>query len=266
MSLLLNRAMMTTATTGTGTVTLGSAVAPNQSFSAAGALDQQTYSYLILDSGNVWEIGTGVYTASGTTFTRVLDMSSTGSLLNLSGSATIEITLRTLDVKQLISRQTPTGTGTVTFSSIPQTFQDLEIVFYGAGTASAANVDIDIRFNGDSGSNYDYQFLQGTAVSAQAAGSVAVSSIRSTSINAASGASSSADQATIRIPAYVNSTLQKSLVTSSGLKNGTSSTSNLFIFAVAGWWRSTAAITSVSLILSSGNYASGSVVSLYGIP
>lgn len=90
MSLLLNRAKMTTATAGTGTVTLGSAVSPYQTFANAGAVNTLIYPYLIED-GTAWEIGNGVYTSSGTTLSRVLVQSSTGSLLNLSGSATVAV-------------------------------------------------------------------------------------------------------------------------------------------------------------------------------
>lgn len=87
---LWNRVWCNTTTTGTGTITIGSAIAGYQTFAAAGVTNGATVSYTIVD-GSSWETGRGVYNSAAGTLTRVLLESSTGALINLSGAATVAI-------------------------------------------------------------------------------------------------------------------------------------------------------------------------------
>ena len=100
MTKLVNRAKMTSATTGTGTLTLGSAVDGFQTFAAAGVVDGDVVRYVIED-GDAWEIGTGTYTASGTTLTRtVAESSNADAALNLSGDAVVFVGAAEADLRE----------------------------------------------------------------------------------------------------------------------------------------------------------------------
>lgn len=111
MTKLVNRAKMTTATTGTGTITLGSASVGYQSFADAGVSDGDVVRYVIED-GNNWEIGTGTYTSSGTTLSRtVSESSNSDNAISLSGTAVVFITAIAADI-------TNTQTATTSSTSI----------------------------------------------------------------------------------------------------------------------------------------------------
>lgn len=113
----VNRARMSTSTTGTGTITLGSASSGFQSFADAGITDGQTVRYVIED-GTDFEIGTGTYTASGTTMSRSVEESSNSdALLNLSGSAIVYVTVAATDV---LNKAGDTMSGDLLFSGTGQ--------------------------------------------------------------------------------------------------------------------------------------------------
>lgn len=84
-----DRVQETTATTGTGTVTLAGAVSGFQSFTTAFGANETVF--YCITSGTAWEVGQGVFTNSGTTLTRatILASSSGGSAITLAGTSNV---------------------------------------------------------------------------------------------------------------------------------------------------------------------------------
>lgn len=164
MAKLYNRAGVACATTGTGTATLGSAIAAGtapfaasyRTFASAGVLNGETVSYLILDTNGAWELGTGVYSTSGTTLTRVLTASSTGSLLSLSGTAQVFIAARKEDLAewQLISRGSVSSGATLDLVFSGALNKTIKVLLTGARPATDA-VDMLIRTSANAGVSFD---------------------------------------------------------------------------------------------------------------
>ena len=136
---LVNRAKMTTATTGTGTITLGSAVDGFQTFTAAGVADGDTVRYCIEDGTSSFELGSGVFTASGTTLTRVVSESSNSdSAINLSGDAIVFITAIAADIQPTTFTTTVfTATANQTTFSVSYTVGFAEVFLNGSKLSAA---------------------------------------------------------------------------------------------------------------------------------
>jgi hypothetical protein len=127
---LKDRVKETTATTGTGAVTLAGATTGYQSFSVVG--NGNTTYYVISGQGtSEWEVGIGTYTASGTTLSRdtVLSSSNAGSLVNFSAgtkdvwvdyAASKAVTTDTLAYPPSIGSTTPAD---ATFTTLTATGQ-----------------------------------------------------------------------------------------------------------------------------------------------
>lgn len=119
MSHKVNLVRVLTASTGTSTMTLGAAYSALFMTSAeANMVDGRTYTYLIVD-GNNWELGKGVYTASGTTLSRVTVLQSrvSGTLgtakVTLSGTAQVRIIESADDMEGVRGTRAVTGTSDI---------------------------------------------------------------------------------------------------------------------------------------------------------
>ncbi len=98
-----DRVKVATTTTGTGTVTLGAAEAGYQTFADGDVVDGEIVTYGI-EEGTAAETGIGTYGSAGPTLTRTLRESTTGSLLNLTGSAKVFLTPLAVEMNQMTMR------------------------------------------------------------------------------------------------------------------------------------------------------------------
>lgn len=154
MGILAHRVKMTVSgTPGTGTITLGSAETGFQSFADADTIaDGDVVSYFIED-GNAWEVGTGTYTTSGTTLSRTLVESSTGSLLSLSSGAIVGVTALVSDFLPKVKFDTKTDTQTL---STADTWTDVTGLSLSLTLEAGESAKIDAHLTiGTSGSSVE---------------------------------------------------------------------------------------------------------------
>lgn len=165
----------------------------------------------------------------------------------------------------VISDQTLSGAAaTITFSSIPATYKELRVILQGRGDTAASAVNVSLRFNADTGANYDRQFFQGNVSAASAGESFAQTSAQVGTLSAATSPANAAGQIAIEIPNYTGAVFQKTAEARTGFKSSTAS-GGLLMQDSSIFWRNTAAITQIDLIASAGNFIIGTRATLYGI-
>jgi hypothetical protein len=145
---------------------------------------------------------------------------------------------------------------TITFSSISSAYTDLRIVVIGKSTTDSVNLNM--QFNGDTGTNYSQTILSGRGAT--------VSSIRTTSdnyIGLTAYAGLMSTQPTgyiIDIFSYAGSTYKTVLANCFMDSNGAGA-----VEVRVGLWRSTDAINQIIINRTGGNYNTGTIATLYGI-
>lgn len=143
MAKLYNMAKVATATTGTGTVTLGAAASGYLTFANAGVQNGDVVTYVIEEGGNR-EIGRGTYTSSGTTLSRDTVLNSTAggtTKITLAGAATVFIDVAAQDLWQSVVKAADTTRNTnATTSADP----DLQIGLL-ANTNYAIRIVVKLR-------------------------------------------------------------------------------------------------------------------------
>ena len=159
-----------------------------------------------------------------------------------------------------ISVQTVSSpTASVTFSNIPGTYNSLALYISARGDTAATSVPLDIQFNADTGSNYNY--MQQT--SGGNFTGVTQTAIQWCSITGATGTANFPGELFGTIVNYASTSFVKTITGLAGFSQsgiGVAPATGV----CAGSWNSATAITSIKLFPNAGNIASG-VFSLYGI-
>jgi hypothetical protein len=160
-----------------------------------------------------------------------------------------------------IAENTPTGTST-TFSSLGS-YTHLRILYSCRGDQAATSTAINLTFNADSGNNYDSErvnFSTSASFAEQIGTAFGVIAVATGSTATASYAATGE----IVILDYRGTTFFKGATNQSGTLLA-QSTGNVNSRVNSVFWRSAAAITSITLTLASGNFVSGSKFTLYGL-
>lgn len=161
-----------------------------------------------------------------------------------------------------ISQQTlGAAAASVTFSSIPQTYEDLIVVISGRGDTAATEAIVYANINGDSGANYYTQRLY-SHTGTSPFNSVADTKLMLCNIPAATAPANRAGQVEIFFDNYAKTTFNKTAV-STGHQAIANTAGNIVGMLCSGQWANTNAITQLAFTLSAGNFVAGTTITLY---
>jgi hypothetical protein len=164
----------------------------------------------------------------------------------------------------MVKLDSKTSGATFDFTSISGSYTHLKIYVQARGDTAANETDIHLTLNNDSGSNYDNQLLSdsNTTVTGSNVAGGAQNYVGHMPANTATA--NHAGSVEITIFNYAATTFYKNYNAICGSIYTTTAGSALFRIS-AGQWRNTGAVTRVTLTPAAGNFAAGSVATLYGI-
>ena len=153
------------------------------------------------------------------------------------------------------------GAATIDFTSIPQTFSHLQIRGLGRNTVANSDDNIHIRFNSDTTANYSLHYLYGNGASAASGGNSNDNLIIPFRVPGSTSSANIFGVGVVDILDYTNTNKYKTVRSLTGHDQNGSGSAWLF----SGNWRSTAAITSISIFYGVNNIAQYSSFALYGV-
>ena len=151
------------------------------------------------------------------------------------------------------------GAANIEFTSIPSTFQDLQIRLFVRPT-STSNGPVFMQCNSDTGSNYTRHSIRTDGTTVFASGSSSQSSMYFNGFNVYAGATDRPTVSIIDILDYKDTSKYKTVRTFAGLENNGSGEIGLY----SGMWMNTNAITSIKLF-DNVNYGQYTRAALYGV-
>lgn len=193
----------------------------------------------------------------------------TGAAIPAAWGTTVNSDLNDLNTRALVTKIAETvlgaSAGSVTFSSIPNTFRHLRLEWQARGDTAAVNTALQLQVNGDTSASYDRQSTQivGTVVSASEAQGLTAMLLGL--LAAASASANTPGTGTIDIPNYAGTVFVKHALTQTVAQAGVGSGALTARFDLGSYRATTSAINALKLFPAAGNFVAGSTFTLYGI-